>query len=267
MEPAYVIAVLSLLFVGTHIGLATERVRGALTSRLGADGFLVFYSAVAAITFSVWVAYYATHRFEGAAGPGLGALSATHWSLMVMLFGAFAIMVPGLLAYDRQPTALFTQRIRGARGITRITRHPFFVGVTMMAAAHTLLATYLVGSVFFGALALLALAGARHQDAKLLLRHGQPYADYLAETSFLPFAAIVRRRQRLVLSELPLLALAFGLAVALALRHWHESILADAGIWVITALLAGAVLATLSARRRATRDAAQSGERPIGVTR
>ena len=88
---------------------------------------------------------------------GLGAQSATRWSLMVILFGAFAIMAPALLAYDRQPTALFTQRIRGARGITRITRHPFFVGVTMLAAAHTLLATYLVGSVFFGALALLAL--------------------------------------------------------------------------------------------------------------
>jgi hypothetical protein len=35
------------------------------------------------------------------------------------------------------------------------------------------------------------VAGARHQDGKLLLRGGEAYRHYLETTSMVPFAAIV----------------------------------------------------------------------------
>ena len=47
MEPALVVAVLWMLFGGTHIGLATRRVRAALVARLGEGGFTALFSAVA----------------------------------------------------------------------------------------------------------------------------------------------------------------------------------------------------------------------------
>ena len=55
-----------------------------------------------------------------------------------------------------------------------MTRHPFFVGVALLASAHVLLATRLVGAVFFAGLAALAILGARHQDRKILARRGAP---------------------------------------------------------------------------------------------
>jgi len=62
--------------------------------------------------------------------------------------------------------ALQTAHPRAAR-VERVTRHPFFVGVALLASAHLLLATRLVGTVFFAGLAALAILGAWHQDRKL----------------------------------------------------------------------------------------------------
>ena len=84
----------------------------------------------------------------------------------------------------------------------RITRHAFFWGLGMLAIAHALLATRLVGTVLFTGVALVAIGGSYHQDRKLLARIGRPYADYLAATSAVPFAAIVAGRQRFPWTDL-----------------------------------------------------------------
>src|SRR5262249_51093083 len=115
----------------------------------------------------------------------------------------------------------------GARGLERITRHPFFVGVAIAAAAHALLATRLVGTVFSLRLRGRSLVGAWHQDRKLLARRGRPFADFLAVTSVVPFAAILSGRQRLVARELPWGTLVVTLLVVGGLRAVHESIFAS----------------------------------------
>src|SRR5262249_59741877 len=101
----------------------------------------------------------------------------------------------------------------------RITRHGFFAGLALFALAHALIAPHLIGTVGFAGLALVPIIGARHQDAKLLARGGKPYADYLAATSAVPFAAILSGRQRLVWSERPLRGFATGVMVAGGLRR------------------------------------------------
>ena len=66
--------------------------------------------------------------------------------------------------------------MREPRGLERVTRHPFFVGVALLGAAHALLAPRLVGAVAMGSLALLAGVGAWFQDRKLLALRGERYA-------------------------------------------------------------------------------------------
>ena len=63
--------------------------------------------------------------------------------------------------------------------MARISRHCFFAGLTVFAVTHLLLATKLVGTVFFAGFALVAILGARHQDRKLLAKKGEPYAVQL----------------------------------------------------------------------------------------
>jgi uncharacterized membrane protein len=175
------------------------------------------------------------------------------WTLLGVIGAGLTMMIPALIAYPSLPTALFGQPIRSARGIERITRHPFFAGTALMAAAHALLATHLVGTVFFAGLLALATAGAWHQDRKLLARRGAAYGEYLASTSLLPFAAIIAGRQRLVWRELPIGALLAGLGFAVVLRFAHDSLFADRGVWIVVAVSGGGLVAGINAWRRSRR--------------
>ncbi len=256
MEPALTVAVLWLLFAGTHIGLATRRVRAALVARLGEAGFTALFSMIASASFAAAIAYYAAHRTEGAPGLALANVPALRGALMTVTVTGIVLLSAGSVTYPGSPYDLFARTVRAPRGIERVTRHPFFAGVALFALAHALLATRLVGTVVFGALALVAIVGARHQDAKLLARNGRSYGDYVAATSGLPLAAILAGRQRLVWRELPLGTLAAGLGTAAALRVVHGSIFALGGLWVIVAVVGAAGIFAWQSSRRARRHGA-----------
>src|SRR5207247_631478 len=183
-------------------------------------------SLIAAVSFSVLVHYDTLHRFDGPPGLALGAVPALRWTLMAVVVVGIVLIAASLVVYPRSPMALFNKTVRAPRGIERVTRHALFVGVALLGAAHALLATRLVGTVLMGGLAVVAVAGAWHQDRKLLRQRGEPYAAYLEATSTVPFGAIVAGRQRLAWSELPAGALALGVVLAVVLRTVHGSIFA-----------------------------------------
>lgn len=251
MDPVATVILLWLLFGGSHIGLAVIRER--IVGRIGEPGFGIVYSLVAAITFSALITYYAAHRFEGAPGFALGGVPLLRWTLMALVLLGIVLMSAALLDYPRMPMALFNQSIKGPRGIERITRHPFFMGVALLGGAHVLLATHLIGAVFFFGLVLLSVLGPIHQDRKLTARRGRAYAEYCAATSFIPFAAMLDGRQPLIWSELPLRGLVVGLGLGLAARYGHAQLFAAGGLWIIVVVLGGATLATVGALRRARR--------------
>ena len=257
MEPALTVASLWLLFGSLHVGLATRRVRTALVARLGEAGFTALFSVVATAFFALLVRYYAAHRLDGDAGLALGGV--LRWPLMALIVGGFALATASLVTYPESPMAILTHTVRPPRGLERVTRHPFFMGVALAALAHVPLAPRLAGAVFQLGLASLAIAGAWHQDRKLVARHGRPYEDYLAQTSAIPFGAIVAGRQRLVPHELPWATLGVTLVLALWLRTVHGSIFAHGGAWVIGGTLGVAAAAglgsSLVARRRRGRAA------------
>jgi uncharacterized membrane protein len=233
-----------MLFGGTHLGLASRRVRGALVGRLGEAGFTRLFSAVAAGSFALLVVGYAAYRLVGPPGPGLGAVGALRTPLVVSVVLGIVLMAAAFESYPRAPMAIGArpEKFREPRGIERVTRHPFFVGLVLFALPHAALATRLVGTLFAAGFVLLAAVGARRQDRKLLARHGAPYARYLAATSGVPFAAILSGRQRLVWRELPFASLAIGCVLAAALRTLHEGIFAWGGAFVILVVVGGAAL-------------------------
>ncbi len=160
------------------------------------------------------------------------------------------LTVVGAVGYPGSPYDMFRPPVRTPRGIERITRHPFFAGVALLGLAHALLATRLVGTVVFTGLALIAILGAWHQDAKLLARRGRPFADYLTATSAMPLAAGTWSD---LWRDLPWGALAAGGVVAYALRSVHDSIFAYGGAWVIVSVVGGAGYLTWLGWRRARR--------------
>jgi len=249
MEPWITVALCWLLFVGTHIGLATSRIRTPLVARLGRWGFAHLYSAVAALTFGLAIHALAVHQGEGPAGLSLNRFAGIRGLCIGLIGSGLTLSIASLWFAPASALALLIDGSpREPRGLERITRHPFFVGTALLGVGHFLVASRLVVAIGFAGIALLSIAGAMHQDAKLRANLGRPYADYLAATSIVPFAAILRGRGRLVWREIPWLGLALGLFVTFALRAVHDSLLGHGGAWVIAFVVGGAVLATLQIR-------------------
>jgi uncharacterized membrane protein len=163
----------------------------------------------------------------------------------VLMIAAFA---PS--GYWESPVAVLMEGVRPAWGLERITRHPFFTGLVLLAGSHALLASYLTGTVFFAGFVALAVLGTMHQTGKLRARHGEAFDRYLAATSAIPFLAIARGEQRLVLRELPWIWMLAGVGIALALHRVHDGIMAYRGAPLIVAVVGGSVLIGAIAARR-----------------
>jgi uncharacterized membrane protein len=266
MDPVLRVALGFALFAATHLALGAPRVRTALVARLGPQGFTLLFSLVAWLTFGFAVSTYAAHAGEGPAGLALGASPVARIPLIGALVLGVMLMTGAFARYSRSPFAIGAEKAGDPRGLERVTRHPFFVGLALFGVVHALLATHRVGAVAMGSLGLLAAFGAWFQDRKLLALRGESYQDYLAVTSAIPFAAILAGRQRLVWGELPYRALLLGVAIAALLRAVHAHLFDHGGAYLIAAMIAGPLLILLSALRRAQRASRSAAPRSAAVS-
>ena len=108
-----------------------------------------------------------------------------------------------------------------ARGVTRITRHPFQWSVVLWAGTHLAANGDQVSVVFFTTFLVLGLLGGALIDRKKAAALGADWQPYAQVTSNVPFAAILSGRNRLVLREL-IAPVAVGLVGYLALFWGHD---------------------------------------------
>lgn len=201
------------LFAGTHVLLSAVKVRRRLVAGLGDKGFLALYSLIAFATFIPLMMVYMGARHGGGLLWNLAASEGVRPLAIVLSAAGITLVVSGVV----QPSPLLagTKEARPARGLTRITRHPLFTGIALWALGHLLVNGSANGVLFYGGMLAFSLAGAAHQDARK--RADERLGPFIAETSLLPFRAIIERRNRFVLEELPWPALAIGLAAAIAI--------------------------------------------------
>ena len=132
---------------------------------------------------------------------------------LILVIGGFMVKNPTNVGMER----LLSESAGGdlARGVTRITRHPFQWGVVLWGLLHLGANGDTISVVFFSTFVVLAGLGTVLIDRKKSLVLGSAWQDYARVTSNLPFLAILQRRNRLAPGELwqPLLAgmLAWGL--------------------------------------------------------
>ncbi len=209
-------------FAATHIILASARLRPQLVRLMGLGMFVVFYSAVAFGTFIPLVSVYLDHRHEGPQLWNLAGVPGMHLITILLAGFFFAAMIAGFL----QPSPLGATP--GARphayGLTRITRHPAFMALGLWGLSHTLLNSFLTDVLFFGGFFAFALIGCWHQDQRKRKLEGDRLAEFFAETSFLPFGAILSGRNRLAWRELPIWGFAGGFAAS-GLAYWLHGVL------------------------------------------
>jgi len=213
-----------LAFAGTHLLLSSVRVRRAIVAGIGEGPFAGIYSLVALGTFVPIVWTYWTSRHTGPLLWSLRGVPGVRPLAIVLAVVGVALIAASFA--QPSPASLDPRAIPRARGITRVTRHPLFAGLGLWGLAHVLLNGFLSDIVFFGGFPLFAIVGGAHQDARKQLEQLSRLATFYGETSAVPFVAIAAHRTRLAPGELPWVALAVGVVIAVVLYYLHPVLFA-----------------------------------------
>ena len=213
--------VLAALFLPvSHFGISSTPLRPALVARIGERAYLGLYSLVSAGAFFWLVRAYReadTELLWLAPGPVRGlAIAVVGLGLALAVVG---VLTPNPTTVGAE--ALF-DRPGVASGVVRITRNPFLWGVGLWALGHLLVGGDVASLLLFLSVGSLGLAGAPLLDAKKARQHPERWRAFAAETSSVPFLAILEGRQRLALGEIGLWRIAVGLAAVAALFLGHR---------------------------------------------
>ena len=212
------LALASFLWFGLHAFIAGSELRWPLSRVIGERAFQAVFSVLSLASLWFLIASYRKASFY----PLWFAPQPIHWLplavmplALVLLVGSFSVPNPTRVGAER-----VLQRTDAARGVLRITRHPFLWSVALWSGAHLLVTGHVAAILFFGSLLLTALRGTSSIDEKRRRTNKAEFARYAEITSNLPFAAIISGRNRLKWSELWVPAVIAALLTAVIL-HLH----------------------------------------------
>lgn len=186
MSPMTKLLFAAAAFLATHYVSSTP-LRARLVGALGANGYLLLYSAVAFATLGgmVWAYYRAPF-------VGFWHVPALRYVPLVVMPVAMLFIVGGLLT--RNPTLVGAERLlrtdEPAQGVLRVTRHPLMWGIALWAASHVIARGDAASAVFFGSFLVLALTGTVLIDRRKRAALGADWRRFAAVTSNVPFAAL-----------------------------------------------------------------------------
>lgn len=207
-----------LFFVGLHLLVPPTRLRPALIARLGEGAYRGLFALLSVLGLA-WLGFaYGAAPVE----PLWNGAGLKHLALVIMPF-AWILLVGGLTSPN--PTAVGGEgslaRDRGPRGFIKITRHPVMWALALWAFSHLLANGDVASLLLFGSLLFLALFGARVIDQRRHRTNPAGWAELMAQTSFVPLAAIFAGRTRLTLRELGLWRVALGLGLYVLFLFLH----------------------------------------------
>jgi uncharacterized membrane protein len=190
-------AVLSLLlaaifFAGIHLGVAGTTIRDRAIAALGQSGYRVAFS-IATVVRLAWLVM-AYNR-----APYVVTWGMLEWwkpLAIILMLPASLLVVIGLTTPNPTAVAQENRLAQPPQGIVRVTRHPFLTGVGLWALVHLIGNGDVASLVFFAVWAVVALAGTVSIDRKRRRLLDEAWEPFAAQTSIVPFAAIVAGRNR-----------------------------------------------------------------------
>ena len=172
----------NIAFVGTHFAMS-HPLRAPMVKALGAGGFQGAYTVVSFATLA-WV-YFAFTAAPPADLPGSG--DAGWIAATVITLPAMILLAGSLVGNPALPTPMAEAQARAEpKGVMRVTRHPMMWGIGLWAASHIILFWSIRTMVTALAMGILALVGAKLQDAKKEALMGESWAEWERKTSYWP---------------------------------------------------------------------------------
>lgn len=196
--PSLMIMLAWILFGASHFTLSHTALRHRIIARYGKRKFTILYSAITIISLGILIAITSIYGDEGRPGLNLANNVLARWILGGISFLGAVLIMAGLFNYPNSPMAVLAQRerrqdtgsgnyLRPPTAIDGVTRHPFFVGLSILMAAHALLAGTMAGAFYFAGFSIISSLGIFLQDRKLRRRWQDIYVEYENNTSAIPF--------------------------------------------------------------------------------
>jgi uncharacterized membrane protein len=188
----------AICFSGIHLGVAGTTLRDRAIAALGKGLYRAVFSIVSLAAGLWFVMAYKDALYVAT----WGILEWWKPIAMILMLPAFLLVVIGLTTPNPTSVAQEGRVARAPEGIVRVTRHPFLIGIGLWAMVHLIANGDVASFIFFGALAVTALAGTVSIDAKRRRALGPGWQSFAAQTSIVPFAAIASGRTRFIPGEI-----------------------------------------------------------------
>ena len=215
------LALAALFFAGIHLGIAGTAIRDRAVGILGKNGYMASFAVASVIGLGWLVAAY--NR-----APYLVTWGMLEWwkpIAIILMLPAALLVVIGLTTPNPTSVAQEGRVGQPPQGIVRITRHPFLTGVALWALVHLIGNGDVASLIFFATWAIVALAGTVSIDAKRRRLLGAAWEPFAAQTSIVPFAAIVAGRNRFVPGEIWLWRWAIALLAYVLMLGGHAPVI------------------------------------------
>ena len=189
----------AVFFAGIHLGVAGTSIRDRAVAALGQGRYRATFSIASAAGLLWLVGAYR-------AAPYIATWGVPEWwkpFAILLMLPAFLLVVVGLTTPNPTSVGQEARLAEPPRGILRVTRHPFLTGVGLWSIVHLIADGDLASLIFFACFAVVAGAGTASIDAKRRrLLGAAAWEPFAAQTSIMPFAAILARRNQLRLREI-----------------------------------------------------------------
>jgi uncharacterized membrane protein len=216
-------------WLGLHLIVAGP-LRLLLVDKLGERAFLGIFSLLSVVGLGWFIVAYRMAPFV----PLWPTTPAFGWLALVLVFLGFLLTVLGIGPMNATETnvpSMIDSRLP-VHGITRVTRHPRLCGISLWAIAHLLVNGHLAAFLMFGSLLVTALNGMASIDRKRRRTLGPVWDEFEAQTSRLPFAAILTGRTRFELAEFHVWQVALAVALFSGVL-WLHGIIGPSPLWAL----------------------------------
>lgn len=194
------LAVASFVFVVLHI-LPSLKLRDWIVKRIGDPAYMGLFS-LASVLGMAWMVI--AYQNAPAGDPLWITGPVIRWTTVILMLFAFILVVCGTTG--KNPTsALGTDALKEGQewtGVFAITRHPVMWAIIIWAMLHLINRPDMRSLLFFGAMGVLGYAGSMSQEVRKRKKFGKAWDDFVAQTSHLPFLAILQGRAHFHLRDL-----------------------------------------------------------------